>query len=307
MQRFAIAALVLFVPSVAQAKDYYLYFLGGQSNMVGVGSAAQLPEDQRAPVEGVMIFHGSTAQPDGGPVRGEGCWDVLRPGYGKWGNFNASKKTNKYSGRFGPELGFGRRMKELYPDRAIAILKVAHDGTSLDPEAAGDRGCWYPDFEEKNGVNHYDHFLAALKYAREDEDIDDDGEPDRLIPAGIVWMQGESDAANSEEVAKRYRDNLKRLMTQLRADLGDKDIPVVIGRISNSVDAPQKPNKAMRWPHADIVRAEQAAFVNKDGKAALVTSTDDYGYSDPWHYDTAGFYDLGVQFAEAIHRLSEER
>jgi iduronate 2-sulfatase len=37
-----------------------------------------------------------------------------------------------------------------------------------------------------------------------------------------------------------------------------------------------------------------------DENAALVTSTDNYGYSDPWHYNSAGYLDLGRQFADAL-------
>jgi hypothetical protein len=38
-------------------------------------------------------------------------------------------------------------------------------------------------------------------------------------------------------------------------------------------------------------------------RAALVTTTDTYGYSDPWHYDSSGYLDLGKQFAVAMHGL----
>jgi len=49
--------------------------------------------------------------------------------------------------------------------------------------------------------------------------------------------------------------------------------------------------------------AGQAAFVEKDPSARLVTSTDSYGYSDPWHYDSAGYIDLGQRFAEAMLQM----
>jgi hypothetical protein len=35
-------------------------------------------------------------------------------------------------------------------------------------------------------------------------------------------------------------------------------------------------------------------------RAALVVETDSYGYSDPFHYDSAGYVDLGRRFAEAM-------
>ena len=45
----------------------------------------------------------------------------------------------------------------------------------------------------------------------------------------------------------------------------------------------------------------------KDGtgidSAALVTHTDRYAYSAPWHDDTAGFIDLGFRMAEAMAEL----
>jgi len=36
------------------------------------------------------------------------------------------------------------------------------------------------------------YFLKALQQAKADEDIDGDGEPDKLIPTGIAWIQGKA-------------------------------------------------------------------------------------------------------------------
>jgi lysophospholipase L1-like esterase len=191
-------------------------------------------------------------------------------------------------------------MKELKPGRNIAILKYSRGGTSIAIDAAANFGCWDPDYKKGNGVNQWDHFLAAVRGATAVGDIDGDGEPDRLIPKGIVWMQGESDAQHTEETAKKYQENLRRLMDLVRAALRADDVPVVIGRISSSADAPKKPAKPMSWKFNAIVREAQAAWVSADGFAKLVTSTDEYGYSDPWHYDSAGYVDLGKKFAEAL-------
>ena len=80
------------------------------------------------------------------------------------------------------------------------------------------------------------------------------------------------------------------------------DVPVAIGRISDS-GRDEKDGKV--WDYGAQVRAAQAAFVEKDAAAALVTSTDNYDYSDPWHYDSAGYIDLGAKFADALHSLHE--
>ena len=289
------AILILsIVGQSAVAADYYVYYLGGQSNMDGYGYVDQLPENLASPLADVPIFHGNTSK-DGTPTDGKGLWEPLRPGHGV--GFKSDGKANVYSKRFGVELTFAHAIKAATPERNIAIIKYSRGGTSIDEAAAGDFGCWEPDFQGTNGINQYDHFLATIRHAWADPDIDDDGTPDRLIPAGIVWMQGESDAHFTPEIAGRYQSNLRRLMDLIRAALRLDDLPVVVGQISYAKKNPPS------WKHGEIVRAAQAAYADSDPDATLVTTTDSYGYSDPWHYDSAGYIDLGRQFARAALSL----
>lgn len=113
-------------------------------------------------------------------------------------------------------------------------------------------------------------------------------------------MQGESDAVFTEEIALKYQTHLTEMMGLIRKKLGNDKIPVVIGRISDSGNA----EGGIVWKYGDIVRQAQADFVAADSHAALVVSTDGYGYSDPWHYDSDGFIDLGIQFANALDSVS---
>ena len=290
--------LTLMISLPAMAKQYELFYLGGQSNMDGHGYVNQLPTELNASVDGVMIFHGNTS-PDVTPIDGKGLWTQLKPGHGV--GFSSDGKTNTYSDRVGVELTFALKLKELYPDSNIAIIKYSRGGTSIDRAAAKGFGCWEPDFQVGGGVNkrvnQYDHFLATVRNATSINDIDKDGQPDTLIPRGIVWMQGESDACYTEDIALRYEANLKRLMDLIRAAFRTDDLPVVIGRISDS----EKDKKI--WTHSHRVRQAQKDFTKKDPAAAMVTTTDNYGYSDPWHYDTKGYIDLGKQFAAALQQI----
>ncbi len=287
--------------SAVSAKTFHVYFLGGQSNMDGYGTVSELPAELRAPVKGAWIFHGNPA-PDGVAVEGRGVWAELRPGHGR--SFSSNGKTNTYSDRFGVELTFTRRVKELHPDREIALIKYSRGGTSIDASAARFFGSWEAEFYGGSGeganVNQYDHFLATLRHAFAVRDIDGDGEADTLVPAGILWMQGESDAGLTAEIAERYEAHLGRLMDLIRAALRVDDLPVAVGRISDSGND-KKDGKV--WNHGETVRRAQQAFVDSDPAAAIVTATDDYGYSDPYHYDTAGYIDFGRRFADALHRI----
>lgn len=315
LQRRSVAlwlvVLAAFSSTDVHAEEYKVYFLGGQSNMDGYGYVKQLPEELTGEVDGVMIFHGNPA-PDGVAPDGRGRWAPLQPGYGV--GFRSDGTANHLSDRFGPELMFGRHLRKLNPETKIAIIKYSRGGTSIDPEAPNAKGfgCWDPAFKggqgEGEGVNQYDHFLATVKSALTTGDIDGDQKEDRLVVAGIVWMQGESDAF-TEPVAKRYEANLKNLMEHIRPALTGKDaadagkLPVIIGRVADSVKEEGK-RKMMAYGH--VVQEAQAAFVNSDNNAALVTSTADYNFGDAWHYDTAAFIDLGRQFAAAMDALEKQ-
>lgn len=292
--------IVTILPVPAEAAVWRLYYLGGQSNMDGYGKLEELPAELLSPAQGAWIFHGNPA-PDGDLSGGLGLWAPLRPGHGR--GFSSDGKTNRYSDAFGVELSLAATLSRLYPGERIAIIKYSRGGASIDQAAAGDFGCWDPDFEggegTGRGINQWDHFLQTVRHALAVRDIDGDGQEDSLVPAGIVWMQGESDAAYGVEVARRYEGHLKRLMDLKRAALRVDDLPVVVGLISDS----GQDDDGKVWDHGDIVRAAQHAFAEKDRSAAVVTSTDSYLYSDQWHYDSFGYLDLGERFAEALKQL----
>jgi hypothetical protein len=263
-----------------------VFFLGGQSNMVGRGAIKDLPSSLNKTFSDVWIFNGNSAEKNS-KGRGLGKWENLKPGYG------AGQKS------FGVELSFAKKLQELYPNEKIAIIKYARGGTSIDSMANRKSGYWEPDYKGEQGVKNYDLFLKTVKSAFNEKDINGDGRDDYLIPSGIIWMQGESDG-NDEEVASRYYFNLKRMMDLFRASFRDNYLPVVIGKISDSGN--DEDGKV--WDYGELVQYAQEKYVKLDDNATIVRSTKDYNYSDPWHYDSEGYIDLGEKFAEAVYYLN---
>lgn len=298
----AIAGLMLLQHGCATVEQqptiYKLYFLGGQSNMEGFGYVEELPGAIATASEDVMIFTGQMAL-DNERHGGVGVWQPLEPGYGT--GFRTDGKSNQLADRFGPELMFGQTMAARSPGSKIAIIKYALGGSGL-AEGVG-YGNWHPDFSAGAGLNQYDHALKTMRNAFAHSDIDGDGITDRLVPSGIVWMQGEADAYDSQAAADEYRANIERLMGLLRAALRVDDLPLVVGKITDSGMS----DDGSVMDYIGTVQHAQADFVREDPCAAFVTVTDDLKYlDDGWHYDTGGFVRLGTAFAEAMIELERK-
>lgn len=291
-----IASSSLFAQSI-KTDTVRVFYLGGQSNMDGYGYNKDLPLSLSKTLKDIWIFHGNPVGDDlsGG---GLGIWEALNPGHGV--GFQSDGRSNMLSDRFGVELSLAVRLQELYPGERIALIKYSRGGSSIDSLATGSFGCWEPDYQGSKGINQYDHFLETVRKAMNTADINGDGKNDILIPSGIVWMQGESDAGFTEEIASRYYVNLKRLMDLIRASFRLDDLPVVIGKISDSWNDPVDDKV---WDHGEVVQYAQEKFSRTDANAAIVRSTRYYKYSDPWHYDSEGYIDLGKKFAESLYEL----
>lgn len=274
----------------SKAKDTIkVFFLGGQSNMAGRGLNKDLPASLNKTFPEVWIFNGNSAKKNS-KSKAFSKWENLKPGHG------AGLKS------FGVELSFAKKLLELYPNEKIALIKYARGGTSIDTMANRKTGYWDPDYRGNQGVKNYDLFLKTVKSAFNEKDINGDGIEDYLISSGIIWMQGESDG-NDEEVASRYYFNLKRLMDLCRATFRDNYLPVVIGRISDSGN--DEDGKV--WDYGKLVQYAQEKYAKLDDNAIIVRSTKDYDYSDPWHYDSKAYIDLGEKFAEAVYYLNNPK
>ena len=294
-----VSACAAEAPSANQdGATYRVYFLGGQSNMDGYGFNNDLPEELSGADSLLRIYAGEDVE-DGTEGGGEGLWAPLAPGYGT--NFTTDGATNTLSDRFGPEISFGHALANSPGGEGVAIIKFSRGGTALIHGVSG-YGSWDPDYSEKNERNLYDQALTAIESAMKAGDVDGDGRADRLIPAGIIWMQGEADAYDNQSASLNYDQNLARLMQLFREALDDDQLPVVIGRIKDSGDTAE--TRVMTY--SNEVRAAQARFVEQDSCAKLVTISDDFDFIDGWHYRSKDYVALGEAFADAVTELDKQ-
>lgn len=275
-----------------------VFYLGGQSNMQGFGYVKELPDSLNKSNKNVFIYQGNPVG-DNDVAGGLGKWDFLKPGHGT--GFASDGKNNMLLDRFGIELSFAKKLQELYPNQKLAIIKYARNGSSIDSSGTAYFGSWEPDFRSGKGINQYDYFLKTVNNAMAMKDINGDGVEDILIPSGIIWMQGESDADKSELIANQYYSNLKRLMELMRAAFRNNDLPIVIGKISDSGDDVD----GKIWAYGELVQYGQEKFAAMEPHVSIVRTTSTYKYTDKYHYKSDGYIDLGKEFAKSIFLLNK--
>jgi hypothetical protein len=271
-----------------------VFLLAGQSNMAGEGGYTDYmapnqnpwtlppyddadlpcPAPYNQPLDAVkfwnyapdtLVNHSHSAGVGNG-------WIALQNGYG-----------NRDDG-FGPELSFGAKLHQIYPNDDIYLVKYAVGGTNLGYQwnpANTDAGALYPLFKAR--VN------AALSK------LVQDGKTPTV--AGMIWMQGEDDST-IPSYAVNYGMNLRNFITSVRTDFNAPDMRFVAGRISYMSEkwAPRS--------QIDFVRNAQWNIGSLVPNTACV-NTDDLEWAFYGHYGTQGQIDLGNRFADQFTPVPE--
>ena len=184
-----------------------------------------------------------------------------------------------------PDLSFTPAVTKEFGASSVIVVKDAQGGQPIrrwfkqwKPEGATTAAAGQGDL--------YDRLMAKVRKAIEGQS---------LASVTFVWMQGERDA--KENHGKVYAESLKGLVAQLEADLGRKDIHVVIGRLS---DCESNNPKVPGW---NVVREAQVKAASELPSAAWVDTDDLNGPKNGLHYDKPGYVELGKRFAASAIEL----
>jgi len=244
-----------------------IYVVAGQSNAVGWDTdGAWLPAD--AADNDISFFYRIGNGLDASPST-SGSVTKLKPQVSAFRS--STPPTN-----FGIEMGIGR---SLYGAgrRNMAIVKVAFGGTDLYTN-------WHP--LNANGL------LKILQNNLSFASVQWNQAGYRTRLAGFFWMQGEADGADPTK-ANLYLSNLRTLTASIRTWSGNKNLPVVIGRI-----------RTEGWPYAATIRSAQAQLAAEDGYIRMVNTDDlDLQPNDIYHFTSQGEYTLGQRMADAYRNI----
>lgn len=261
------------MPASAATK---VFLLGGQSNMAGLGGyegddpyCPDVPADMPCP----SPYDQPQTDVNFRSEQTAGQWVSLQPGYGY--HWTPGGKT------FGPEVSFGYALHNAFPNDDIYLIKYGASGTNLAVD-------WNP-----NGTGAtYNTFKGIVTTAI--ADLSSRGLNPQI--AGMIWMQGESDAyesnPNADAHSAAYAANLTNFIAKVRSDFAAPDMQFVLGRITTY------------WgtsANNTLVRTAQETVPGQVGHAAWI-DTDDLTWAYVGHYGTEGQITLGTRFAdEFVH------
>ncbi len=238
-----------------------VYLLGGQSNMVGIGQVNALPPSQRVEQDDVWIYW------SGWPA-----WRGLQP---------SSDYSDGYGSYMGPEVAFGRAIADALPDRDVFLIKHGVGGTDLAE-------FWYPGVDDADPSmgEGYEVWLQTVRDGL--AALNDEGVEYEI--AGMIWMQGESDATY-EPWADAYADNLAGFIQRVREDVEVEGLRFSLGLIDGRDLA----------AYRETVRAAQQAVAAADERV-FAFETEDLGTypTDGWHYQGTGLRVMGQRFAATL-------
>ena len=217
----------------------------------------------------------------GPAVQPDPRWGINYPGVGT-GWINLASGYGNTPAEFGPEVSFGYRLHQLYPNDQLYLVK---EGITSQPLAT----TWNPNGWQRN---IYSIFKSRVNAAM--ANLTAAGQWPTI--AGMIWMQGESDAMN-HDYATAYATNLTNLISTVRSDFNTPNMPFVVGRINNYAWGTTADNA--------LVRNAQVTVPGQVGNAAWI-NTDDLEWAYDGHYGTQGQIDLGIRFADQLAILAPE-
>ena len=267
-------------------KNIDIVLIGGQSNVTGQGYMRNIPQSFK--VDKSVHFYFSKYLNQG---KGAETWGELR---------QASETEDK----FGVELSLGTALKKYFPKREIALIKHGLSGSNLYEQ-------WNPGNRngEKQG-EEYTKWLTTVQTAL--KKLKEQGY--NPVIRAMVWQQGEGDAREiaGMENSRRYGENLRNLILEIRKELAAPDMLFIYGKVM--------PMEAVRFPGRNLVRqalvdVSEAACSPLSVKNAFIVECDDLqmrrsDYHTPFpaddvHLGTFGLLELGERFATVIFNNSK--
>jgi len=177
----------------------------------------------------------------------------------------------------GPGLAFGKAMAEHKKRVRIGLIPCAAGGSPISSWTEGG-------YHNQTKSHPYDDALKRARIAMQSGVI-----------KGIIWHQGESDS--KPEQAKVHQAKLEELIDKFRRELGDDNLPFVVGKLGEFYVA--------RNPNAKTINEILERIPLTVTNTACADSAGLTPKSDLVHFDAKSERALGRRYAEWMIKLEQ--
>ena len=181
--------------------------------------------------------------------------------------------TDPYSQGVGPGMAFARVMVEQDESITIGLIPCGKGGSALSQWVKGEE-------LYKKAVKRA---LAAQK----------DG-----VLKGILWHQGESEIGNKAH-AESYAERVTTMFKDLRKDLNEPHVPIVVGEIGHYL------YEQDRFPYARAVNDALAQVPKRLDHAGVATGEELDHKGDGVHINTESQRKLGKRYAKVMLKVQK--
>lgn len=171
----------------------------------------------------------------------------------------------------GPGLTFGIALAEAYPSVTIGLVPTAVGGTSIEKWAPGA-------YDSITNTHPYDDALIRIREAKKHGEI-----------KGVIWHQGEGNSGARR--SQGYIDRLSELIARVRAEVGNPDLPFVVGELARYRSNYHNINKQL--PDLPL----------KVTNTTVVSSEGLWHKGDGTHFDSPSASEYGRRYADGMLQL----
>ena len=182
--------------------------------------------------------------------------------------------------KFSLGIPFAKAYLKDNPKKTVGLVPVAFGGFSIDRLGKNSKA--------------YKIVMEMAKVAMEKGTL-----------KGILWHQGESDTTKQSK-ADSYEKKLHQLISDIRRDLGDDDLPFIVGNLAEFYGTGKSHSAPDRVASINQVRGILRAVPGKIANTAFVESTgcksEDHHMV---HFDRNSYIILGKRYAQAIKKITK--
>ena len=193
---------------------------------------------------------------------------------GRWQMMTEPIHFDRSVAGVGPAASFAQAWCNANKNEQIGLIPCAEGGSSID--------------EWSKESTLFRHAVSEAKFAMENSEL-----------IAILWHQGESDGRSKKY--KNYYHKLNILVNSFRKELGDLEVPFIVGGLGNYLGKSGFGRSCVEY---DLINQELLKYVENNRNCYFVTGEKLYSNPDGIHINAESQRRFGIRYFKAYQTKS---